>query len=433
MDTSVGIDVASADVASPDASTVDSGDSGLTGCAARVPNGAVGLFVAPTGTDGGACTRMSPCRTVQYAIVAAVQLSKSIVYLAANNAPYFESITMKGGVSIEGGWDASWMPICDATKSTAVTIQGVTNITVNASFVGQATLRYLTITTKSSAAPGESLYGIFATGAPTDLTLDQLNVKSAGGGAGVSGAIGSDGANGVGSCAPSNGAPGSLGSNGAAAAPGNFSASGYTPAKASDGNSGTAGANGMSGTMGTCGACSTCTNGNPCVFGQNNSCAGNGLSGCGGKAANGGGVGANGGSSVGVFVSDAQVTVLAGSYTIDNGGDGGNGAVGGVGGAGSLGTLGSDIKCVTQFACINQTCSVNSVTVLKGGAAGTSGGAGGNGGSGGGGSGGFSFAFVASKSSKLVLNQNPTLVHGKGGAGGNPNGATGSAGDNFAF
>ena len=266
------------DVVSP----TDAPTDGPTGCAARTANDAAGVFVSQAlGTDTNGCgTRNNPCQSIAYGIAAAkAGTNKTTVYVAA--APpsvadggadggdaadagdagdvagmYVESIILDAPISIEGGWSdtgGTWTPICDTTTSTAVTIQGVTDKAVTASFSGSATLRDIRVLSKPTAASAETLYGIFATGSTTDLTLDAVVVDVAAGGIGVDGTGGTDGApGGTSGCSAGNGSSGTDGSNGPGGAAGTFSSSGYVPTSGGNGNNGTAGANGTAGGAGTC-------------------------------------------------------------------------------------------------------------------------------------------------------------------------------------
>ncbi|HSQ63643.1 MAG TPA: hypothetical protein VLM85_10535 [Polyangiaceae bacterium] len=447
-------------VGNPDATTPDAGDAGTVdvkpgdsavGCSARTADDTTGLFVAQAGTDVGSCgTRANPCKTLTYAIATAKTTSgKTTLYVAAAPATdagpgaYQESIILDAPLSIEGGWSASggtWTPICDATTSTAVTIQGVTNTTITASFNGTATLRDLRVASKPAADPSESLYGVFVLGSTTNLTLDQVVADIAPGGAGTTGADGTAGANATDAgCAASTGANGGAGAAGTGGAAGTFSASGYLSTNGGDAGNGGVGQNGTAGGAGDCmSGCETslgqCSSGCQPTYGQK--CAANGISGCGGGGGGGGSYGTGGGASIALFVWDAHVTLFGGSFTTSNGGNGGNGGNGVNGGSGTAGAAGSSSACVTQIttptcATFGCTATISQSTPLNGGVAGGTGGAGGVGGQGGGGSGGVSYDIVQGGDGGVVVNGSPKLAHGDGGAGGALGGASGLAGDKW--
>ena len=92
-------------------------DSGVTAssCAARVVDDVNGVFVAPSGADDLACgTRQLPCHSLQMGLMQASTLGKSIVYAAAGT--YVESVSLAGGLSMEGAWGidgSTWSPRCD--------------------------------------------------------------------------------------------------------------------------------------------------------------------------------------------------------------------------------------------------------------------------------------------------------------------------------
>lgn len=432
---------ASTDVTTSDGAT-DAGVDAPSGCSARTTSDSTGVFVSTSsGNDTTGCgTRTIPCKTIQRGITEATQgTGKTTVYVASG--AYTESVTLAAGLTIEGGWSASgltWTPICDNTTSTAVSIQGVTNTTVTASYNGSSTLRFVSVTSKASADPGESLYGVFATGSSTDLTLDQIAVSVGTGGVGNDGTSGSSGTSATDAgCTASNGANGAPGASGVGGDGGAFSATGYA---GSDGTGGAPGAAGHAGTAGGNGACGTCDGfggscPNSCGFTSGQKCATNGLAGCGGAAGTGGTQGIAGGASIAVFAWDAHVTILGGSYATGNGGNGGGGGLGADGGTGSAGAPGTTAACPTQLSnpqCIVNFCSGTLVSeyTLDAGTAGGSGGAGGPGAQGGGGSGGWSYAIVQGGDGGVSLDGG-TLAHGDAGSGGVLGGADGLAGDRW--
>ncbi len=453
-----GPDASSQDVTTPDGGGNDvvvkdstPPTDGPTGCAARTADDTAGVFVAQgVGTDVNGCgTRNNPCNSIAYGIAAAkAGTAKTTIYLAAPTSTdagdagasmYVESAILDAPFTIEGGWNdtgGTWTPICDSTTSTAVTIQGVSNKAITASFSGSATLRDIRVLSKSAAASAETLYGIFATGASTNLTLDGVVVDVAAGGVGVDGAGGSNGSAGsTAGCSTGTGSSGGVGPNGSGGPAGTFSSTGYTPTSGGNANDGTAGANGTTGSTGTCstaGNCAlTCGISQCSTTNKGNVCGTSGIAGCAGTNGTGGTLGTGGGSSIGVFAWDAHLTVFGGSVSTSNGGNGGVGGAGGDGGAGQSGVAGSAVECVTNWSCLNNACSFIAGTSEPGGNAGGKGGNGGNGGQGGGGSGGDSYAFVQGGDGGVTFNGNPTIAHGDGGTGGAASGTNGAAGDKF--
>ena len=427
-----------------DATAPDTGsDVSQTGCLARTADDGAGVFVATTGGDVSGCgTRGNPCKTLTFALNAAkTTSSKTTLYVSSGT--YTESLILDTPLSIEGGWKdtgGTWAPVCDATTSTAVTIAGTTNVTITASYTGSATLRDVKIVSKSAANHGETLYGVFAVGAATNLTLDSIVTDIGAGGSGVDGTPGAMGAsaNDAG-CTTSDGGPGGTGANGTGGSAGGFSSTGYV---ATNGDDAGMGAQGQGGTAFGQGQCQTCqafvgTCPGNCGFGNQQVCGTNGRSGCGGVGGSPGAFGTGGGSSIAVFVWDAKVTIFGGSLAASNGGNGGNGGAGGDGGAGTNGVDGSTAICPTSLSnpgCLNNFCTgiLNSSTTLAAGTAGGAGGSGGTGGQGGGGSGGVSYTIVqGGDAGSVTLNANPKLLHGDGGTGGAAGGAGGGAGDKF--
>ena len=109
------------------------------------------------------------------------------------------------GVTIQGGWaaqGATWTAVCPPQSQGAVTISG--SAQASATFVakdvgGTAQMQTLTVLSKSSssAAPGETVYGIMATGPTTKLVLMDVIVEAANGPEGTAGAMGASGRRGA--------------------------------------------------------------------------------------------------------------------------------------------------------------------------------------------------------------------------------------------
>jgi hypothetical protein len=134
------------------------------------------------------------------------------VYL--DRGTYLESITLPGGITLQGGWASlggQWTHSCDPTTAILQAPQ-TSNTTVLASG-GTANLDTLTIKSKppQNVAPGESLFGIRAVGASTNLTLTNVAVYVGDGGPGATGMNGSAGANTSNGCDGRDGLPGGAG------------------------------------------------------------------------------------------------------------------------------------------------------------------------------------------------------------------------------
>jgi hypothetical protein len=380
------------------------------------------VYVSLFGCDGPGCgTKTNPCRTIQRGIDRAGVVRASSVDVGFGT--YLGSVTVPAGLSVYGGFTAAWTPtdggaaptIIEGTQGPAVTVSGV---------VGAPALSTLTIWSKQTASPGESLYGVFISGTPDGgtLTLDNLEVavgNAGSGGAGAAPASASPPSSSCGAGSGSNGADASAGGTQAGA----FSASGYAPG---DGLQGGNAAQGQNGTNGQ----SQCTN-DDCVYAcsswlcgvdkGNTDCSSAGSPGCGGGGGQGGGGGGGGGSSIGVYIWDALVQLSGGSVSAGNGGNGGPGTGGSQGAAGSAGSPGSTVSCVTSTSDCLGSCadSYESATGTAGGGGGT----GGTGGTGGGGAGGSSYAlFYESATAPLVLSTDLSCGTAGNGAGGAPDG-----------
>jgi len=408
-------------------------------CVSAAVNEAAGIFVATSGsTDTTTCGTMTvPCASIQTGLDRAhVITGKSIVYVA--RGAYAETVTLYAGLTLEGGWDVldngqskTWVQAC-VDRAGAVVVRPVTSArTVHAiDLNGAATISDLTIASKNAGA-GESLYGVFARGATTELTLDDVVVDVASGGDGTPGTNGSIGDAGATGCAADLGTAGSPGTNGTGAEAGIFGSDGFQTWSGTSGTSGTAGLAGSAGASGDCVTCGQCKSFIGCSFNTGGqSCGGTGYAGCGGGAGGPGSPGAGGGSSVAIFAWDAKVTVTNCDVRAASGGSGGNGGASGAGGAGGSGTTG-DAGTSCTVGC---TGSCNPISGAgAGGDAGGTGGSGGSGGVGGGGSGGCAFA-VYQGGTATITTTTTKLSHGDAGAGGGPDaaaGAPGTAGDRF--
>lgn len=354
----------------------------------------LGVYVSPAGDDGDSCgTRNAPCASIGQGLVRAAAASKANVYIAVGT--YQEHVNLTAAISLTGGWTAngeSWSRDCGEFADATV-LNSNQAIGLRAQFNGRAELRSLTINTKPrDGTASESRYGIFATGANTQLELVDVVVRAA------SANHGSTGANGgtlpaVG-CDAGNGTHGPVAATTPNTPAGSFTNTGYVPGDGFDGADGNPGQGGSDGADVTyqCTFCSIVNNQCQGAAGGERTASG-GEHGCGGGNGTGGFGGSGGGASVGVFAWLA--TIEFGDDVVVVSGDGGNGANGGSGGngeTGSFGTAGEEIECNPGLSCGDPTCGYE-----FDGEPGTKGGNGSAGALGGAGAGGWSVPLVGTE------------------------------------
>ena len=407
-------------------------------CSPEQADPTIGLFVdrnstAPSGSCGSAA---APCATIQTAIDALATTAKTTVYVAVGT--YAQSIALKPGMTIKGGWKntgGTYARACSSNPAGDVIIQGTTNVAVKAADLqGTAALETLTITSKPAAASGESLYGIFATGASTTIALTNVVINVAAGGAGATGTPGTPAAPPGTGCAAGNSSPGTPAGAASATSPTTYSSLGFTASSGNAGPSGNPGGNGslaQSGTGAGCGVGATICDTFPCGPHDNGTiCApagAPGTAGCGGLGGGGGRGGTGGGSSIGVFAWDAKI--IAASATI-SAGAGGLGGSGGSVGAPSTGTAEPARSAFVYTACSPTT--ANTCTTMTRyaviGTAGAAGGSGSAGSVGGGGAGGDSYAVYKGGAATFTGTTTTLVAGAAGGAGGgNPAGPRGTS------
>jgi hypothetical protein len=391
-------------------------------------NDSVGIYVTPSGVDATGCgaSRGSPCLTIAGGIAStSYYTGRNVIFVGAGT--YVEKVTPPPGITIMGGWQVSgstWSFDCTDHPQTDVVIRGPanTNTTVLLDGIGGAVaLSTLTIESKATANPGESLYGIFARGATTDVTLTNVAVNVSKGGDGATPSQAASGPSPAASCSAGDGAnaamPGSIGAGGSR---GVFSAAGFAPGQGAAGGSGTAGDDGIAAPAPTPVSYSSCT-GSACTL-SSVSCVGQqGTNGCSGGGGLGGTGGGGGGSSIALFAYDAIVTIVGGSYTSGYGGNGAAGGAGGNGTGGSTGAAGAGTKCTSSTCQAAVLCipHIPSGDVsAPGGAAGGTGGTGSAGGAGGAGAGGDSYGVITggAATAALVVTSSPALASGAPGA-----------------
>jgi hypothetical protein len=412
-------------------------------CTTTVPETYAYYVSSHSGTDNDTCGPLSaPCATISRGMDNAHIKGPTIVNVAEGN--YSDQLTLFASLTVVGGWlegGGKWAKDTSSGAFGNLVVQPTTGFaTVVASSLGggPATLCTLTLESKKNADPGETLYGVMATGPSTTLQLFDVGISVSPGGDAPDATNGDPGApgdkNGCGP--PGTGAMGApSGTAGTAGPVGAFTGAGYQPG---NGSSGSVGALGVTGSAGGSGSCITCDTSclkvtslicNP--NGTTSSCGDSGISGCAGKGGEPGTGGGGGGSSVGVFVWEATVTIKDSRLVVARGGNGAQGGAGGDGGAGALGVPGPhgatpcDTQCVTT-----PSCGPGVPDAGPGGTAGGVGGSGSSGGPGGGGSGGFSCPVVEGGDAAVAIATSvvtPGLA-GQGAKGAPPGGIGNDAG-----
>jgi hypothetical protein len=427
------------------------------------------IYVASSGSDTAAGTKDAPVLTIGAGIAKAAAASPvGAVFVQAGS--YAEALDVPSGVTIYGGFDASWSRADAATTE----IVGLSPAVAFRSIAAPSGLDQVTVKSTDAVQPGSSSIAVLVTGSMKvelrGVTLlpgngatgfDGLSgAAAAGGTVGTAGkpgverssAIGCDegalpaggpggnsacgrggglgGGPGVGDGAGGAGAPGVVGTPGGAG--GTSGKAGSVGADGANGTPGTLGGGGAEAGMfaaalympsnggnGTAGGNANGGGGGGGGGGGTNNCdssgssgGGGGGGGCGGGAATGG---TGGGGSFGLVAVDSYVSLSASTITAGLGGGGGRGGTGGTGGTGGAGGGGGPYG------------GSNDQDDGGNGAAGGRGGNGGGGGHGGGGGGGPSAAVVCSGTAPVLTPQS-TLNKGTGGAGGASPGNPGAPG-----
>ena len=397
------------------------------------------VFVSSLGSPTSNCVPQTPCSSIQAGIVAALAHGQKTIYV--DQGTYPEQLTLSAGIAVRGAWSRAngWTPICDDTRLTATKLQpptGTDRSIIAINLGGSASLEAIDVEGQTPAQPGQSLYGIFASGSTTTLSLTDVSVLVPAGG---SGRAGTDGAPGVMAGAPDcgHGVAAPAGATAATAAPSagarvEYSAAGATSSAAS---SGTIGGNGQSGLPGTevCGDAVTCSPDKPegvnCAANPTDAC-GSAAGGCGGTAGGVGTGGGGGGSSIALYAFDAQVVILRGQLIASVGGSGGNGgAAGAAGGATNAGGAGSVRGCT---ACNGSAtaCACGTMAVVASYPAATGNGTpGAVGVPGAGGAGGDSFGFYANAANVTYDQTSLSMPAAASGGMGSPAGPAGMSGN----
>jgi hypothetical protein len=395
----------------PELLFLDSNCDGVDGDASRA------IFVATTGNDTSPGTRTQPKLTIGAAILAADAASpKKDVYVSKGT--YAESVTLRSGVGIFGGYDATANWSRAATNLTTIDSPGP--VAVTGSSLGLAaelqllTIRSANATGTEANGDGRSSIGVRIVDSPAGLTIRACDITA---GAGATGGAGS------------NGSVGTVGATGSNAGTGGRAVAGGGAAGAACGVLGNSGGGGSGGTgvsgvadgrTGTAGSAAPQggAGGAPGSFGGRGQCGGT-SSQSGGDAPTVLDTGTAGDRGSHGAAPAASGSFSGGLFTPASGQPGGPGRPGGGGGGGGSGGGSANGESVWD------ACSCTSLQ-SGGGGGGGSGGCGGTGGTGGRGGGG-SFAVISINSNVQV--EATKLTSASGGRGGNGgSGGTGGSG-----
>ena len=398
------------DVDNPDDLFKDTDCDGIDGTVAT------SIFVSVDGDDLNPGSPESPRRTINKAIEKAVELNTqagNVVFNAIiiGKGDYTETVQMKSGISLHGGYDhvAGWKR--DKTNVTSIT--GVSEAVVGDTLDRETHIEFLTLHGQTSPTGGKSTYALRLKNSPGPVIVRYVKLLADNGSDGTPGAEGGDGDPG------GNGGDAKQGCEGGGSSCGGGVATigGTTPGSSGLGGASKCGVPGGAGGIGG--------------YGKNDAGRGGGSgttspAGAGGPGGNGGaggdinfaevcldgspgqlgGAGQNGGDGTNGRVAASTGTFGADGYDVGpaNGGSGVNGVNGSAGGGGGGG---GGSAAGGLFGC----------DIDRGGGGG-GGGAGGCGGAGGGGGGGGGSSFgVYLWASKLTL-VNADLQYGSGGNGG---------------
>ena len=367
-----------------------------TNCDGVDGNVSKALFVdVYSGKDSNPGTKSKPFKSITHALTKASSSGKNQILVSQGS--YSGQITLKNGVSIYGGYNASagWT----RSEGNSVQLHGSTKMVVAINISSPTTLALLTIQASSNTASGGSSYGVLARSS-SGLTIRDCTISAGGGGGGATGASGTKGTDGQ---KGFDGKPGCEDGGGA------FCSSCSTPGVGAgvSGSCGNKGGNGgASGKGDGSGKNGQSVSGGG-VGGKGGSAGHNGTSGGAAGGASGGSNG-SGGGSIGTLGTNGYTPAGGGSATNGSSGKGGGGGGGGGGDAPGFG------ECDSYGGT---------------GGGGGSGACGGTGGKGGGGGGGSFAIYIYGGSPNIISCQLTTLNGGKGGSGGSGGkGGTGGGG-----
>lgn len=397
----------------PDGTYTDDNCDGIDGTVTD------GIFVSVAGVDGSTCglTYTTPCAHVSYGVQRAHDSARHNVYVQAGS--YTEVVILLDGISVWGGYDASWQRADRATSGHTVTITGAFDSAENEYLTIRAhgltmpsTVADLVVVgpAASGAVGGNacSSYAVHAASA-VGLTLTRVTVQAGNGAIGPTGSAGAD--------APLIAA--TAGMSGTTGGPANeFSASCDDSSRGAAGGAGTNSCSGVGGTAGGAGGVGGTMDTNCASLPIDSNARAGTNGGNGGQfTSNGPGAGGSGGSGVGTCgpTTDGHAAAslngtagssgsggaVAGGYWFAVGGGGGGIGNNGGGGGGGGGSGGCDIGVDSYGA---------------GGGGGGAGGCAALGGGGSGGGGGGSFGVFAASSTLSLTTC--TIKRGSAGAGG---------------
>ena len=189
--------------AAPSDGPLSEPDASMLDCNEKIDGTQVFVSSKPGSGPSAPCNSQTPCNSIATALAYAVTKSLSVVYI--DEGTYTEQVVLPPTIRrVRGGWkyaNGEWTIDCTGARLMATTIiaPSSANMTVIAKDLGGSTsLESLNIVSKAAALPGESLYGVFATGASTKLTLLDTSVLMHAGGNGASGSDGVPGSAGAG-------------------------------------------------------------------------------------------------------------------------------------------------------------------------------------------------------------------------------------------
>ncbi len=171
---------------------------GLDGLDAEACTSALLYVAVGSGREDG--TREAPFKSIEAALAAAAQTSKvkAILIGGANEYASASGIMVREGVSLIGGWDASWAVSADSRpiiKSSATFDNGDVFGVAARDIVRPTLLHNLIIQTTDAQQPGASNYALHAVNAG-GLLLKHLRITAGAGGNGIDGEAGLTGMNG---------------------------------------------------------------------------------------------------------------------------------------------------------------------------------------------------------------------------------------------
>jgi hypothetical protein len=181
----------------PDATYTDNNCDGIDGDLTK------GIFVAGGGVDGGTCglTYSTPCHSISYAIVRAVQANRPNVYVQSGT--YSEVVVLLNGINVYGGYNFNWQRGAYSNPAHRVVISGAQDsdgewLAVRAhNLIVAPTLADLVIqapnaqgTGGSTGRDGKSSYAIHVNAGK--LNLQRVQILGGNGAAGTAGPAGQD-------------------------------------------------------------------------------------------------------------------------------------------------------------------------------------------------------------------------------------------------